>query len=157
MILSFFVGQVLRRARAHKTAFRAAALIILLISIQPVGAQQDQSGGLSIDQIKQMLQGRTASSPAFGTGSDQSNSSQEIILQPSAPPATELPVSRLEQVMSTRAGVKLRQFGYDQFGIGRPVSIPQMGAVQDDYVLGPGDEIDVSLRGQQNLIGYPKQ
>ena len=148
--MSFFVGQVLRRARAHKTAFRAAALIILLISIQPVGAQQDQSGGLSIDQIKQMLQGHTASSPASGTGSDQSNSSQEIILQPSALPATELPVSRLEQVMSTRAGVKLRQFGYDQFGVGRPVSIPQMGAVQDDYVLGPGDEIDVSLRGQQN-------
>ncbi len=59
-------------------------------------------------------------------------------------------MSRLEQVMSSRAGVKLRQFGYDQFGVGRPVSIPQMGAVQDDYVLGPGDEIDVSLRGQQN-------
>ena len=83
-------------------------------------------------------------------GSDQSGASQEIILQPSAPPATDLPGSRLEQVMSTRAGVKLKQFGYDQFGFGRPVSIPQMGAVQDDYILGPGDEIDVSLRGQQN-------
>ncbi len=49
--------------------------------------------------------------------------------------------------MSTRAGVKLHQFVYDQFGIARPASIPQMGGVQDDYVLGPGDGIDVSLRG----------
>ena len=52
--------------------------------------------------------------------------------------------------MSTRAGVKLRQFGYDQLGIGRPVSIPQAGAVQDDYILGSGDEIVVTLRGQEN-------
>jgi len=148
MILSFFVGRVVRRAWARRIVVAATALLIPLIFVQP-GTAQSQ-GGFSFDQIKQMLQGHSAASQLFGNGNDQSNAQQEIILQPSAPPSTELPTSRLEQVMSTRAGIRLKQFGYDQFGVGRPVSIPQMGAVQDDYVLGPGDEIDVSLRGQQN-------
>lgn len=61
-----------------------------------------------------------------------------------------LPPSRLEQIMSSRAGVNLRQFGYEQLGSGRSVTIAQTGAVQDDYLLGPGDQIIVSLRGQEN-------
>ena len=52
--------------------------------------------------------------------------------------------------MSSRAGADLQQFGYDQVGIGSSVLVPQMGAVQDNYVLGPGDEIEVTLRGQEN-------
>lgn len=65
--------------------------------------------------------------------------------------ATELTIpSRLEQIMSQRAGVKLRQFGYDQLGLGRDITLPQTGAIQDDYVLGPGDNIIVTLRGQEN-------
>ena len=63
---------------------------------------------------------------------------------------TRQPPSRLEQIMSSRAGAKLTQFGYDQLGIGRQVVVPETGAVADDYVLGPGDEIVVSLRGQEN-------
>jgi polysaccharide export outer membrane protein len=58
--------------------------------------------------------------------------------------------SRLEQILSARAGTSLKQFGYDQLGNGRSVTVPQTGAVQDDYVLGPGDEIIISLRGQEN-------
>jgi len=149
MNLSYLVGQTMCRTRARRIAAGAAALLIPLLLVEP-GTAQNQGGGFSIDQIKQMLQGHSAASQLLGNGSDQSSAPQEIILQPSAPPATDIPTSRLEQVMSTRAGIKLKQFGYDQFGVGRPVSIPQMGAVQDDYILGPGDEIDVSLRGQQN-------
>ncbi len=52
--------------------------------------------------------------------------------------------------MSGRAGAKLQQFGYDQLGSGAAVTVPQTGAVQDDYVPGSGDEIVVSLRGQEN-------
>ncbi len=52
--------------------------------------------------------------------------------------------------MSARAGARLQQFGYDQLGSGRSVMVSQTGAVQDDYVLGAGDEIVVSLRGQEN-------
>src|SRR6185312_5256537 len=61
-----------------------------------------------------------------------------------------IPRSRLEEILSSRAGIQLRQFGYDQLGIGREVVVPETGAVADDYILGPGDEIVVSLRGQEN-------
>ena len=64
--------------------------------------------------------------------------------------AVRLPPSRLEQIMSARANAKLNQFGYDQLGIGRAVTVPETGAVAGDYILGPGDEISVSLRGQEN-------
>lgn len=82
------------------------------------------------------------------------NSRQDLldITQQPAVPGTQqqLAPSRLEQVMSSRAGARLTQFGYDQLGSGRAVTIPQAGAVQDDYILGPGDEIVISLRGQEN-------
>jgi protein involved in polysaccharide export with SLBB domain len=42
------------------------------------------------------------------------------------------------------------QFGYDQLGQGQPVSVPQTGEVQDNYVLGPGDQIMVNTRGSDN-------
>src|SRR6185312_12742244 len=61
-----------------------------------------------------------------------------------------IPRSRLEEILSSRAGIQLRQFGYDQLGIGREVVVPETGAVADDYILGPGDEIVVSLRGQES-------
>lgn len=60
------------------------------------------------------------------------------------------PQTRLEQIMSDRAGVPLYQFGYDQVGVAQQVTVSQVGAVQDDYILGPGDQLDVTLRGQMN-------
>ncbi|MGD0864570.1 MAG: SLBB domain-containing protein [Rhizomicrobium sp.] len=64
-------------------------------------------------------------------------------------PATAVfpPPSRLEILYSQRAGQPLQQFGYDTFGVGTQVTITQVGNVQDSYVLGPGDQISVVLRG----------
>ena len=59
-------------------------------------------------------------------------------------------MSPIERLMSARAGVPIRQFGYDVFGHGTPVVVRQTGALQDDYVLGEGDEIILTLHGQQN-------
>jgi len=70
--------------------------------------------------------------------------------QQPAPQKIPQPVSRLEQIMSSRAGIIIRQFGYDQIGVGANVTIPQTGAIQENYVLGVGDEIDLTLRGQEN-------
>ncbi len=81
------------------------------------------------------------------TGNGQSNVIVQTAPALSGPP---LPSSRLEQIMSARAGARLEQFGYDQLGRGRSIAMPQTGAVQDDYVLGPGDQIVESLRGQEN-------
>ncbi|MGN6147532.1 MAG: SLBB domain-containing protein, partial [Rhizomicrobium sp.] len=83
--------------------------------------------------------------PQQGNGQSQNQTSQN-----NSQNGAFLPVSRLEQIMSDRAGVRLRQFGYDQFGVSGQIPVPQSGALQDNYILGPGDEIVISLRGQEN-------
>ncbi|WP_044561342.1 polysaccharide biosynthesis/export family protein [Azospirillum sp. B4] len=60
------------------------------------------------------------------------------------------PPSAIERLMSARAGQPIRQYGYDVFGRGGPVMVRQSGALQDGYILGEGDEIVLTLRGQQN-------
>src|SRR5258706_2794240 len=62
------------------------------------------------------------------------------------------PLSGLERVIADRIGQIVRQFGYDVFGRGGSVVVHQSGALQDSYVLGQGDEIVVTLRGQQNVV-----
>ncbi len=105
----------------------------------------------TLSQIQQQLQQRGGGTSG-ALSSDQSAAPSSVILQPAVPPLldTQLQTSRLEQIMSARAHVKLTQFGYDQLGRASSVRVPQTGAVQDNYILGPGDEIAVSLRGQEN-------
>lgn len=69
--------------------------------------------------------------------------------QPAAAPSAAAPLSRLEQLYSARAGRPLRQFGYDIFGVASSIPVTQVGAVQDNYVLGPGDIVDVIMRGHE--------
>ncbi|MEI9889080.1 MAG: SLBB domain-containing protein [Rhizomicrobium sp.] len=70
--------------------------------------------------------------------------------QPAIPkPDTSLP-SRLEDIYTQRAGRKLTQFGYDFLGSPASVSITQTGSIADSYLLGPGDELVFTLRGQEN-------
>ena len=59
--------------------------------------------------------------------------------------------SQLEQLFSARAGRQLTQFGYDTFGVGASVPVSQIGALQDTYVLGVGDQLNVILRGHENV------
>lgn len=122
-----------------------AAMAASLVFVAAAAAQTQPA--LSPDQLQQLQQLRGSSNPL---GQVQPISPRETVLQPTAPSNPHLPVSRLEQILSQRAGTRLNQIGYDQLGVGRSVSLPQMGAVQDRYVLGPGDEIIVTLRGQEN-------
>lgn len=71
-----------------------------------------------------------------------------LSLQAGAPANRSM--SAIERLMSERAGQPLRQFGYAFFGRGAPVVVRQSGALQDNYVLGQGDEIVLTLRGQEN-------
>jgi len=71
---------------------------------------------------------------------------------PALPSADNRPLSGLERVVAERIGQIVRQFGYDVFGRGGSVVIRQSGAIQDNYVLGQGDEIVVTLRGQQSAV-----
>lgn len=81
-----------------------------------------------------------------------------LALVSAAEPATVTSVaidpaaSGLEQAFSQRAGEPLTQFGYDLFaGADHPGTIRSViaeGAVQDDYLLGIGDELQVTFHGQ---------
>jgi polysaccharide export outer membrane protein len=139
-----------RRKRARVALAVLAILGLLAVQARDTDAQQsspEQLLNMAPDQLKQMLGGRGSSgSSTLGQGVQ----SQFTILEPTAQSNPHLSQSRLEQILSARAGVALTQFGYDQLGIGRSVNLPEVGAVQDDYILGPGDEIVVTLRGQDN-------
>ena len=93
--------------------------------------QQQQTG--NIDQVPQAQSG-----PAIQTYRPQSDSSQ-----PS-------PVSALERIYSDRVGHKISQFGYDVLGGGATIQVAQAGGIQDNYVLGVGDQVVVVLRGPEN-------
>jgi len=80
-----------------------------------------------------------------GTGQGYGNGATFPVRQPLPP----LPVSALESDYSHRAGTNLRQYGYDLFHGFQPSSGQLLaGAVPDDYRLGIGDTVVVSLRGQ---------
>ena len=124
--------------------------LILVFGLAPGGvfAQSSPYGvPVSADQLQQLMQGRSTNGQ-IGSQAAQLPTATVLTPVPSFRPI--LPPSRLEQILSRRAGVNLRQFGYEQLGVGQTVTIPQVGAIANDYVLGPGDTIIVDLRGQVN-------
>jgi protein involved in polysaccharide export with SLBB domain len=137
----------LKRSHRAMAAFLAPLVLgFFFASTRPSGAQLQTDD--MMQQFKQLQQGR--SGQGLGEVLDQTPQ-QPVVIQPAVPPILRSSApSRLEQIMSARAGTRLEQFGYDQLGIGRAVTVPQTGALQDDYVLGAGDELIVSLRGQEN-------
>jgi len=145
--------------------------IILWVFTSTVAQAQSSGGtsGLPLSELMQQLtdprlnggqgqasgaQGGPASVLGVITNGDSATAAtaETGIIGPAPLPGrgVPLPDSRVEQIFSTRAGVRLQQFGYEQ--VGRPsfVTVPLTGAMPDDYVLGPGDQILVSLRGQEN-------
>ena len=112
-----------------------------------------QTGGTNPFAILQQAQGARSLGNIFnntGIMDNTSDLSQGQAMRAERFNAAALQPSRLEQIMSFRAGVALLQFGYDQLGVARDVTVPEMGAVADDYIMGPGDEVVVSTRGQEN-------
>ena len=75
--------------------------------------------------------------------------------QPEVVPVGSAVPSRLEAAYSARAGLPLRQFGYELFSHGTGAAsgavtgVAPVGGVQGDYVLGVGDEVQVVLRASQ--------
>jgi protein involved in polysaccharide export with SLBB domain len=140
------------RRNIAATAFFLPSVVFVCFLGSPV-AQAQQAVGLP-DLLTGQRNGLGSVLPNLGglTGGQVTGQQPDMSAQTYAPAfrPMRLPPSRLEQIQSARAGVKLQQFGYDQLGNGRMVTVSQTGAVQDDYVLGPGDQIIVSLRGQEN-------
>jgi protein involved in polysaccharide export with SLBB domain len=132
--------------RSWKCFFPKCAFIIVMLVYSPSWAQLPTG---DLFQQFQQRQGTISSGSLGGQGQIQP---QSVIIQPAVPYKFRitLEASRLEQIISSRAGASLQQFGYDQLGRGQAVTVPMSGAVQDNYVLGSGDEIVASMRGQEN-------
>ena len=147
-VIPQMLGKALARALRVASFLAAFAAFGVALVVTPGEAQPLPLDPQTLQQMQQLQ--RQGGLPAVPAQYDPTQQ-QPFVLQPSAPQqAAATPPSRLEQIQSSRAGVQLRQFGYDQFGRGSAVTLPQTGAVQDDYILGPGDEIVLSLRGQEN-------
>jgi protein involved in polysaccharide export with SLBB domain len=138
---------------ARERPFRAAFFLPLLAGLLILGwtslPSRAQTGLLQ--QYQQGL-GNPYQFPNFNYNNTYYGQQPDLTSQTYLPPLPggPLPTSRLEQILSARAGVRLQQFGYDQLGQARAVIVTQTGAVQDSYVMGPGDQIVVQLRGQEN-------
>lgn len=57
-------------------------------------------------------------------------------------------ISPLEKLYNTRVKEPLTQFGYDLFSSSQS-QVPYMGAVQDDFILGVGDQLQITFAGQR--------
>ena len=132
------------RSLGARAAIAGAVMLVMAAGSAP--AQDLGSGtglGDLLQQYQQMQQGGNAGAP------NPMQPQSEIIQAPTPFVAPE-PPSRLELVFSDRANLPMRQFGYSLFEGVNQITIPTVGAIQGYYVLGPGDELQISLRGQEN-------
>ncbi|MFZ1992134.1 MAG: SLBB domain-containing protein, partial [Alphaproteobacteria bacterium] len=114
----------------------------------------DGSGnGLSIPNLDiNAITNRLQQDGGSFSNTNQFPESQPTILRPNLPYYYPLQQSELEDYYSRRAGADLKQFGYDSFGRPATVTAQQMGGLQDTYIVGVGDRINVSIIGQQNNL-----
>jgi protein involved in polysaccharide export with SLBB domain len=151
------LSQILRR---H--VLRAVLLACVCVSGGALIVEDALAQTLGASDIESILQGVQQGQPPRPTQSNSpplqpstqtiSPQSQGQAQTPSPAPAAPAvtPPSGLEQLFSSRAGVPLKQFGYDVMGVGSPVTATQTGAVQDSYVLGVGDQVQIVMVGHEN-------
>jgi protein involved in polysaccharide export with SLBB domain len=109
------------------------------LPVLPPGVQQDA--------LQRLLDGGATRGPPAGL--PRGAPIQTFQAQP-LPPAAEPqePLSAAEAFFAARLdGPTLRQFGYDTFRAG-PAPTQGFGALPEDYVLGPDDELVVAFRGR---------
>ncbi len=132
--VSQFLGR--RTARAFRLACFCIPMCVSGFGVDPAAAQT-----LGTSDIQSILQGvtqgtTTPTPPQQSTSSTPLSSSSQTLQPATNPPATAQSAipSALENDFSTRAGVTLKQFGYDFFGMSSSVTATQVGAVQDSYI-----------------------
>lgn len=107
--------------------------------------------GPAQDALQRLLDaGATRGPPA---GLPRGAALPPIAAQPLPPPAApampEDPLSAAESFFAARLeGPPLRQFGYETFRGGGGSATQGFGALPEDYVLGPDDELIVAFRGR---------
>jgi len=140
------VGSLLKRAAG---TLGALALAVLAVA-GPVAAQAP--GGATVDPrlLQQLIRQAPALRPETVVQSpvDLSRGLAEGTKAPAPAAAPPEPPSPLEIDYSARAGVAVHQFGYGVFRPHGAAPVPTIGAIQDSYVLGIGDELVITFRGQ---------
>jgi len=133
-----------------RRCLRVAALLSICIS--GIGLTFADAQTLGTSDIQSILQGISqGQQPAAPTQSTAPPvSSTTTTLQPVITQPVSTGPSGLEIEFSNRAGVPLQQFGYDVFGVPGVVNASQIGAVQDSYIVGVGDQIQIIMTGHQN-------
>lgn len=133
---------------AGKSILRRVSFALMVAGLaELVLVPSSDAQGQDLSAILQQIQ--QGNGNGSNLPSNQQQPQSQTIQAPAAPPAVTTP-SRIELVLSDRAGVPLRQFGYDLFAGLSQISVPQVGSIQGYYVLGPGDELQITLRGQEN-------
>jgi polysaccharide export outer membrane protein len=148
--------QSIRSIKSGRRSFFLVLSVSLLVAFNVADAALAQSlsdilQNLTPEQralAEQYQHGQAPSNPSSPSGAVQSQAAPTTIAEAAANPQSR--TSPVEQVLTARAGQTLRLFGYDQVGGGASVTVPATGSVRDDYVLGPGDQIIVVMRGQEN-------
>src|SRR5262249_37315287 len=134
------------RTSLHRALWACIAIAGALFGVMAGSADAQVPSNLT-DMLQRSLQGGQ-----LGQSQDLELGRPSVqVYQPVIPAWRQIaPPARLEALYSVRAGRPMTQFGYDILGVPSPVSLIQAGSVQDNYVLGEGDEIVVVLRGQEN-------
>src|SRR6202012_213970 len=135
--------------------FLLAALTVTAGPVAAQGLSQLLGGGgggdVTGDVFRVLQQRLTGQQPVPSLGSEVSMQAPMTYPQNGAGQRSSVvsmaALSPIERLMSARAGVPIRQFGYDMFGRGAPVVVRQSGSLQEDYILGEGDEIVLTLHG----------
>ena len=117
----------------------------LLLSTTYVAAASLADLQLLRQQLKNTNQNTTKISAL--DQSREASKNQPVYVAP-AKPKKPLPISAIEQDYSSRARTTLRQFGYDVYRNHTPNATIN-GSVAEDYLLGIGDEVIVTLQGQE--------
>ncbi len=137
---------------AAKAILRRVSIAVSIAGLTVIAAAPNvdaQGIGGDISTILQQIQQGNGSVPGLPSSNQSPQPQSQTIQAPAGPPPISAP-SRIELILSDRAGLPLRQFGYDVFAGLNQISVSQTGSIQGYYVLGPGDDLQISLRGQEN-------
>ncbi len=155
---------VFPRIRKDRTGPSKAFIMLILLSfilIGPFAARAQTApqwlsppslppalpGGLALPSLpsaaQQDIRARMQEAPAPNTATPP----RPTITQ-NTPVGARPPLSSTEAFFTERLALpELRQFGYDTFRAGA-VPPPSFGALPEAYILGPGDQVVVALRGR---------
>ncbi len=136
-----------------ETLRHCLARALLVFGLAALGASDTAwAQSLGTSDIQSILQGvqNTGAPPPPQQSTSQPLAASTQTLQPAQLSTSSQSQSSLELHFSTRAGVPLKQFGYDLFGTGSSVSATQIGATQDSYILGVGDQVQIVMVGHEN-------